>query len=489
MADRHPLIAFRAPRTATMLGDPSTHRSMRRIVLALALCLPATLRGQSLSPVQTLGRDLLRQLIAVNTTHEDGNTTWAADSLAVRFRAAGFPAADVMVIGPEGQKDKNLVVRYRGRGRQRPVILMAHLDVVQALRSDWTRDPFTLSEQDGYFYGRGVLDVKGGCAMLVAALLQMKKDGFVPDRDYILVLTAGEEAGAGYAGIEWLVHDRRDLLDAAYALNVDAGGGELDGDRPRAFGVQAAEKIYFTVTFTVRNAGGHSSRPGPVNAIDQLARALDRLAAYHFPVRLNVISRAYFEGEAAIDTVHAADLRAALRTPPDSAAIARLGAANTFWGAVFRTTCVPTRLQGGHADNALPQFAQATVNCRLLPDEDPDSVVATLTRVVNDTAVHIAVQDSAKPSPPTNLDPALATTLRTLVRQEWGPIPLIPTMETGATDGLFLRQIGIPVFGETGQFIDPGDDRSHGRDERIPVKRFDEAVEFQFRLLKALAGG
>jgi acetylornithine deacetylase/succinyl-diaminopimelate desuccinylase-like protein len=462
---------------------------MRRLALLLLLLFPATAQAQSLSPVQRLGRDLLRQLIAINTTHDSGSTTWAAESLAARFRAAGFPAGDVMVIGPDGEKDKNLVVRFRGRGRQRPVILMAHLDVVQALRSDWTLDPFTLTEKDGYFYGRGTLDVKGGCAMLVAALLQMKRDGFVPDRDYILVLTAGEEAGASYAGIEWLVNKRRDLLDAAYALNVDAGGGELDGDRPRAFGVQAAEKIYFTVTFTVRNAGGHSSRPGPVNAIAQLAGALDRLNAYHFPVRLNVISRGYFEGEAAIDPAHAADFRAALATPPDSAAIARLGAANSYWGAVFRTTCVPTRLQGGHADNALPQFAQATVNCRLLPDESPDSVVATLTRVVNDTAVHIAVQDSAKPSPPTTLEPALAATLRALVRQEWGPMPLIPTMETGATDGLFLRQVGIPVFGVTGQFIDPGDDRSHGRDERIPVKRFDEAVEFQYRLLRALAGG
>lgn len=458
------------------------------LVLSASLA-PSALGAQSLSPVQTLGRDLLRQLVGINTTHEDGNTTWAADSLALRFRAAGFPAADVMVIGPEGQKDKNLVVRYRGRGRQRPIILMAHLDVVQALRSDWSMEPFTLTEKDGWYYGRGVLDVKGGCAMLVAALLQMKKEGFVPDRDYVLLLTAGEEASAGYTGIDWLIQQHRELFDAAYALNVDAGGGDLDGDRPRAFGVQAAEKIYYTVTFTVRNAGGHSSRPGPVNAIAQLAAGIDRLNAFHFPVRLNVISRSYFEAQAALDTARAADFRAALRTPPDTAAIARLGAANSYWGAVFRTTCVPTRIQGGHADNALPQFAEATVNCRLLPDEVPDSVLATLRRVVDDTAIHIAVKDSAKPSPPTPLAPELARTLDRLVRQEWGAVPIIPTMETGATDGLFLRLIGIPVYGETGQFLDPADDRSHGRDERIPVKRFDQAVDFQYRLLRALAGG
>ena len=458
--------------------------------LALSASLaPVTARAQSLSPVQALGRDILRQLIAINTTHEDGNTTWAAESLATRFRAAGFPAADVMVIGPEGQKDKNLVVRYRGKGRQRPIILMAHLDVVQALRSDWSMEPFTLTEQDGYFYGRGTEDVKGGVAMLAASLLQLKKEGFVPDRDYILVLTAGEEAGAGYAGIEWLVDQRRDLLDAAYALNIDAGGGELDHDRPRAFTVQAAEKIYFTVTFTVRAAGGHSSRPGPFNAIAALSRALDRLDRYRFPTRLNVISRAYFEGQARLDPVHAADFRAALATPPDSGAVARLSAENSFWGAVFHTTCIPTRLQGGHADNAQPQFAQATVNCRLLPDDQPDSVVATLRRVVNDTSVVIAVKDSAKPSPPTTLAPDLERTLDATIRKVWGPVPIIPVMETGATDGLFLRQVGIPVYGVTGQFLDPADDRAHGRDERVPVKRFDEAVDFQYRLLRALAGG
>ncbi|HSN13812.1 MAG TPA: M20/M25/M40 family metallo-hydrolase [Anaeromyxobacteraceae bacterium] len=470
---------------------------MRRTILALLLpslllgaCLaPVTARAQSPTPVQALGRDILRQLIRINTTHEDGNTTWAAESLAARFRAAGFPAGDVLVIGPDGQKDRNLVVRWRGRGKQRPVILMAHLDVVQALRSDWSMDPFTLTERDGYLYGRGVGDVKGGCAMLAAAMIQLKREGFVPDRDYILILTAGEEAGAGYAGIEWLIANRPELRDAAYALNVDAGGGELDHDRPRDFTVSAAEKIYFTVTFTVRNAGGHSSRPGPVNAIDQLAQALVRLEAYHFPVRLNLVTREYFEGQAALDTAHAADFRALLRTPPDSGAIARLSAANTFWAAVLHTTCVPTRLQGGHADNALPQFAQATVNCRLLPDESPDSIMATLTRIVNDTAVHIAITDSAKASPPTPLAADLRTVLTRLVRQEWGPVPIVPVMESGATDGLYLRLVGVPVFGTSSQFIDPADDRSHGRDERVPARRFDEGTDFQYRLLRALAGG
>lgn len=462
---------------------------MRRAALLCALLVPAAARAQAPTPVQRLAREVLGQLVAINTTHEDGNTTWAAESLAARFRAAGFPAADVLVLGPADQKDRNLVVRYRGRGAARPLLVLAHLDVVQALPSDWSKPPFQLTEDGGYFYGRGVEDVKGPTAMVVASMLQLKREGFVPDRDIVLVLAAGEEAEASYAGIVWLLAEHRDLLDAGYAINVDAGGGELDGDRPRAFSVQAAEKIYFTVTFTVRDAGGHSSRPGPTNAIVTLARALDRLAAYHFPVRLNVISRAYFEGQAALDPARAAEFRALFREPPDPAAVERLSAENRFWGAVLRTTCVPTRLQAGHADNALPQFAQATVNCRLLPDESPDSVLATLARVVGDTAVHIAVTDSAKASPPTPLAPDLARTLERVVRETWGPVPIVPVMEAGATDGLYLRLAGIPVYGVSGQFLAPEDDRAHGRDERVPVRRFDEGTTFQYRLLRILTGG
>ena len=461
----------------------------RAAALALAF-VPALLAAQTpakLTPFQQLGRDVLAQLIHINTTHDDGNTTWAADSLAARFLAAGFPAGDVQVLGPN-EKNRNLVVRYRGTGRRKPVLLLAHLDVVQALRSDWSMDPFTLTEQDGYFYGRGVMDVKGGATMLVTALLRMKQEGFVPDRDIILALTAGEEAGGDYVGVVWLLQNHRELVDAEYCLNVDAGGGELIGGKARSFDVQASEKIYETFTFTVRNRGGHSSRPIPDNAIYHLSRAINRLADYHFPVRLNTITRAYFMGEAKLvtDAGLAADMRAVAAPGGSPAAAARLSE-DPIYNAYLRTTCVATRLQAGHADNALPQFAQATVNCRLLPDENPAAVLETLRRLVNDTAVSIAVTDSAKASPPTPLSPELASAISTSVSGLWGNVPIVPDMETGATDGLYFRLAGIPTFGTSGQFIELGDDRSHGRDERAPVGPFYDGMEFIYRLVRGVS--
>lgn len=461
----------------------------RLAALALAL-LPAALAAQTparLTPFQQLGHDVLAQLVHINTTHEDGNTTWAADSLAARFIAAGFPAADVQVLGPN-RKNRNLVVRYRGSGKRKPVLLLAHLDVVQALRSDWSMDPFTLTEQGGYFYGRGVMDVKGGATMLVTALLRMKQEGFVPDRDIILALTAGEEAGGDYVGVAWLLQNHRDLVDAEYCLNVDAGGGELIGGTPRSFDVQASEKIYETFTFTVRNKGGHSSRPLPDNAIYHLAHALTRLADYRFPVRLNGVTRAYFNGEAALvtDPGLAADMRSVAAPGGNAAAAGRLSQ-DPIYNAYLRTTCVATRLQAGHADNALPQFAQATVNCRLLPDDDPATVLATLNRLVNDTAVRVLVTDSAKSSPPTPLSPQLASAISKSVSGLWGPVPIVPDMETGATDGLYLRLAGIPTFGVSGQFIELGDDRSHGRDERAPAAQFYEGMEFIYRLVRGVS--
>ncbi|MFI5236059.1 MAG: M20/M25/M40 family metallo-hydrolase, partial [Gemmatimonadales bacterium] len=453
-----------------------------------SLLFPMALLAQAapLTPYQALGRDVLSQLISINTTHDDGNTTWAAESLAARFRAAGFPAADVQVIGPSA-KNRNLVVRLRGTGAARPILLLAHLDVVQALRSDWSMDPFTLTEKDGFFYGRGVLDVKGGGAMLVSALLRMKREGYVPTRDVILALTAGEEAGPDYVGIDWLLKNHRDLIDAEYCINVDAGGGELVQGKRRSFDVQASEKVYETFSFTVRNKGGHSSRPTTDNAIYHLAQALTRLAGHRFPARLNFVTRAYFQGEAALttDPALAADMRAVSGTVTDPAAVERLSR-DPIYNALLRTTCVATRLQGGHADNALPQLAQATVNCRLLPDDDPDQVKATLTQVVNDTAVAIAVTDSAKPSPPTQLSPELARALDRVVRGLWGAVPIVPDMETGATDGLYLRLAGIPTFGVSGQFIELGDDRSHGRDERVPVGAYYEGLEFTYQLVKTV---
>ena len=470
-------------------------RQTLRLASLATFALTSAASAQSLSPYQTLGRDLLRELVETNTTYSSGSTTKAAELLAARFRAAGFAAADVQVVGPDtgrDARDKNLVVRYRGRGARPPVVLIGHLDVVEARRADWILDPFTLTEQGGHFYGRGTLDMKNGDASWVAALLRLKQERFVPPGDYVLALTAGEEGGGGYNGVRWLLEHRRDLFTgAAYVLNADAGGGELRGDRPIAMDVQAAEKVFQTYRLTVRNPGGHSSLPEKDNAIYRLAAALQRLGAYEFPVQLNSTTRAYLARTASLNTGElSADLRAVSASDvPDSAAAARLSARSPFYNAQLRTTCVATMIEGGHAVNALPQRVTATVNCRILPGVPAADVERTLRTVVADTAVAIARADTAVPSPPSPLPPAVEETIRSVTASMWGPLPIVPDMETGATDGLFLRNAGLSVFGVSGYFADPNipaDTRAHGLDERISVKGFYDQLEFTYRLLKAL---
>ena len=473
-------------------------RRTRSLSLALVLSVATTARPQTpqtpLTAYQSLGRDLLRDLIETNTTYSTGSTTGAAERLAARFRAAGFPAADVQIAGPDtgrDAKDRNLIVRYRGKGTRRPVLLIGHLDVVEARREDWVLDPFVLTERDGHFYGRGTLDMKNGVAAWVASLLRMKQEGIVPAGDYVLALTAGEEGGGGYNGIQWLLAHRRDLIDVAYVLNADAGGGELHDGKPVEMDVQAAEKVFQSYRLTVRNPGGHSSLPEKDNAIYRLAAALGRLGVYEFPMQTNAITREYFARSAALNQGDlAADLRAVSAKPTvDSAAAARLAARSPFYNALLRTTCVATLIQGGHAVNALPQRAAATVNCRILPGVDPAEIERTIRSVVADTAVAITRADTAVPSPPSPLSPPVEQAIRSATTAIWGPLPLVPTMETGATDGLFLRNAGIPVYGVSGYFVDPNkpaDTRAHGLDERIGVKAFYDQLEFTYRLLRAL---
>jgi acetylornithine deacetylase/succinyl-diaminopimelate desuccinylase-like protein len=466
------------------------------LLSAFAIVTPASAQG-TLSPYQSLGRDILRELIETNTTHSAGSTTKAAERMAARFRAAGFAAADVQIVGPDtgrDAKDGNLIVRYRGRGARKPILLIGHLDVVEARRADWELDPFALTERDGHFYGRGTLDMKNGVASWVAALLRMRQEGIVPAGDYILALTAGEEGGGGYNGIQWLLAHRRDLLDVAYVLNPDAGGGELRDGKPVSFDVQAAEKVFQSYRLTVRNPGGHSSLPEKDNAIYRLAAALGRVGEYDFPFELNAITREYFTRNAALSQGDlAADMRAVgARGQVDTAAARRLADRSPFYNALLRTTCVATLIEGGHAVNALPQRAVATINCRILPGVDPASVEQTIRRVVADTAVSVTRADTATPSPPSPLPASLEQTIRSVAASIWGPLPLVPTMETGATDGLFLRNVGIPVYGVTGYFADPNipaDTRAHGLNERIGVKAYYDQLEFTYRLLKAIGEG
>ena len=448
---------------------------------------PVAAQGQAAAFHQR-GHTILREMVETNTTGSVGDVTVLATRLAAHFRDAGIPDSDIAIVGPTA-KNRNLVVRYRGRaGAHRPILLLAHLDVVEAKRSDWTYDPFQLTEHDGYYYGRGTQDQKGGAALLVTTLIRLRQEKYVPDRDIILALTAGEEGGMGYDGVEWLIKNKHALIDAEYAINVDAGGGELENGKHALFDVQAAEKVYHTVALTVRNPGGHSSLPRKDNAIYTLARALDRLAAFSFPAKPNAIVKAYFAVAArSAEPPTAADLQTVANGSTDPVVFGRLST-SPLYNALLRTTCVATMLEGGHAENALPQSAKATVNCRMLPGDDPAAVERAIVRAVNDSAVHLTPVDTAIQSPPSPLRSDLFDVISATVKATWGAMPIVPTMETGATDGLYLRNAGTPVYGFSGMFIATDDDRMHGKDERILITSLDEGLDFTYDLVRRLTG-
>ena len=465
---------------------------MRPIVALCLVCLPAlSLSAQTgLTPDQREAREIFRELIEINTSYKGGSTTPAARAIAARFLAAGFPANDVRVIGPAGDKDSSVIVRMRGTSSTlKPILLMAHLDVVEALRSDWSLEPYKLTEQDGFFYGRGTSDIKDGAATLAAAMLRIKRQHIMPGRTLILALTAGEEGGGGYNAMSWLVKNHRDLIDAAFALNVDSGDPLIKNGKPLLRALQTSEKIYQSFSFEVTNKGGHSSLPTPDNAIARLAEAIGRVARFHFPARLSETTREYFERSASLETGQlAADMRAIARDPRDSASAARLSM-SPFYNAQLRTTCVPTMIEGGHAPNALPQRAKAVVNCRILPGDAPESIRLELVRIVADDSVHVtAINDNAVAAGPSPLTPEIMLPLEKVTRQLWPGVPVIPQMETGATDGAYLRAAGIPTYGVSGVFLDIDDNRAHGRDERIMVKSFYDGVEYIYQLLREMAG-
>jgi acetylornithine deacetylase/succinyl-diaminopimelate desuccinylase-like protein len=452
--------------------------------LLILLLLPASLRAQR-GTNQAEARAIFGELIGINTTQEHGSTTPAARTVAARFLRAGFPEGDVQVIGPDSTH-MNVVVRLRGTGARKPVLLLAHLDVVEALPTDWSLDPFTLTERDGFFYGRGTSDIKDEAAIFVAILLGMKRDGVVPDRDIILALTAGEESGIGN-GVQWLLANRRELIDAAYCINGDGGDVLARDGKVYARNVQASEKVYLDLDLTIHNPGGHSSMPVKDNAIYRLSAGLVRLAAYSFPVRLNEVTRAYFDRAAAnVPATMGAEMRlVAHRNDPRAAR--RLAAASPFFNAQLRTTCVATMLDGGHAPNALPQTAHANVNCRMLPDEVPDSVITTIRRVLGDSGIAVSVKTGPVPSPPSPLIPEVLGPVERITREMWPGAIVVPSMETGATDGLYLRNAGMPVYGVSGVALDEDDIRAHGRDERIRVSAFEQGLVFSDRLVRALA--
>jgi acetylornithine deacetylase/succinyl-diaminopimelate desuccinylase-like protein len=441
-----------------------------------------------------LAHEIFKQLIEINTTDSVGNVTTAAQAMAQRFLSAGFPAGDVVVLGPEERK-KNLVVRLHGTGKHRPVLLIGHLDVVEARREDWSTDPFELVEKDGDFYGRGTSDMKDGDAIMVTTLLRMKQEGYRPSRDIILALTADEESGC-CNGPEWLLKNRRDLVDAELVINHDGSSVVSEHGVAQLFRLGATQKVYADYQLTVTNRGGHSSLPRPDNAIYELAAGLLKIGHQPFPFELNPVTRAYFERMSRINTGEvAADMRAVAQTPPDTQAMERL-AREPSYGSIMRTTCVATRLDGGHANNALPQRAQAVVNCRILPGHSPEEVRGELIRIIEDPQITVryitdtgAVVDTAperRGFPPPPLLPEVRQPLEAAVAATWPGIPVIPVMSAGASDAVHTSAAGMPTYGISGIAVDRDDVRAHGRDERVGVASFYTGNHFFYRYLKAI---
>ena len=461
----------------------------RALLLAAMITTMATAQGAGArAEFRAEERAILSELVSINSSSNTAGVHRIGLAVMRRMRAAGFPAADVQQIGPAAMDLKGVLVRYRGRNSTRkPILVMAHMDVVPALRTDWSRDPFAFGETDGWYYGRGVDDNKAGLAAIVATFVRWKRSGWVPDRDIYAVLTADEETDG--KSIRWMLENRPELRNAEFALNTDAGGVSTQGGKAIGVGIQAAEKVYADFNLEVLNPGGHSSVPRADNAIYELSAGLSRLGAFQFPVRLTEVSRAFYREGAASQTPEMAPLmRAVAAGQTDSATVAKLSASNAYFNSVLRTTCVATRLAGGHADNALPQRAFALVNCRMLPDDLADSVQATLQRVVGDK-VKVTRTREVVPSPPSPLRADVVGVMTDLSRSFFGGAPVIPEMSTGATDGLFTRNAGVPTYGVAALASEQNEpSRAHGRDERIGVAAFHTSVAFWEQLVQRLAG-
>src|SRR3954468_4076279 len=460
-----------------------------RTIAAGVVCSVFAVAGvlAQLAPHQQRAREIYKELVEINTTDTPaGSVTKAAEAVAARLKAAGFADADIRLLGPAPAKF-NLVARYRGTGSKRPLLLLAHLDVVDAKREDWSFDPFVFREEGGWFYGRGTSDDKAMASQFVANLIRLKEEGFTPERDLILALTADEEGG-DFNGASWLVTEHRDLVDAEFAIN-EGGGGNMRKGKYLTNEVQASEKVYQDFKLEVTNSGGHSSLPIKDNAIYHLSQGLARLSALEFPTQLNEITRGYFERSAAVETdqATASDMRAVAGATPDPAAAARLSEKLPYWNSMMRTTCVPTRLAGGHANNALPQLATANVNCRILPGLGVESVKQTIIDTLADPKITVSLVREAHPSQPAVLREDVMAAVESLTKEMFPGVVVVPVMSTGATDGLYFRNAGIPTFGIDGTFGDIDDVRAHGRDERVGVKQYYEGLEFQYRLIKALA--
>lgn len=469
----------------------------KKIVVGLAMALVGvSVQAQTLDTAQRkLSRDVFQQLIETNTTHATGSTTTAAERMRARMLDAGFAPSDMEIAGPSAKR-MNLVVRYRSVNPDaKPVLVIGHLDVVEAQRSDWTVDPFKFLERDGFFYGRGTQDMKDSDASFVTSFLILKKEGWKPKRDIILTLTADEESG-GENGVDWLLKNRRELVDAVFAINPDAGGLVTENAKPVEMDLEATEKLYADFQVSASNAGGHSSRPAPDNAIYAVADALGRLERTPFPTELNAVTRAYLEEREKLETPARRKLIAQVLAKPLNQIAAAQLSADVGYNATLRTTCVATMMQAGHAVNALPGSAEANVNCRIMPGHSPEEVRQRLVAIFHDSRLKVEFKDNdgslqataperAAIAPPPLREDVLKP-LKAITQAMWPGTPVVPEMETGASDSIYTMAAGIPSYGFSGMGIDEGDERAHGRDERIRVEAYYTGVEFTVRLVKAL---
>jgi acetylornithine deacetylase/succinyl-diaminopimelate desuccinylase-like protein len=437
---------------------------------------------------QDLARTLLEEFVAMRTTHDVGSTE-LAQAIKDHLLKAGFPASDVVFIAPPDHPTKgNVIVRYRGKGTAKPVLFLGHLDVVEARAEDWSVDPFKLTEQDGWFYGRGTIDMKDGDAALVEALIRLKRERFVPDRDIIAAFTADEEAGGDANGPQFLLENHRELIDAELAINLDGGGGNYKDGKRQSFDLGTSEKTYITYTLETTSPGGHGSLPGPDNAIYRLTAGLGRIAAFKFPVMLTATTRGNFAKLADIEPgAQSDDMRAVANTPPDLAAAERLSE-NVQFNAQLRTTCVATLMSGGHAENALPQRAKATIQCRMMPGDSAEHVQSALVTVLADPKISVTMDAPPIISPESEPTPQIMKKVERVIHSMWPGVPIVPTMATGFSDGRQTRNAGIPTYDLGGIWADVGENRAHGRDERVGVREFDESVEYTYRLVKGMSG-
>jgi len=470
-------------------------RSIGQLGAGLALALLAhganAQAAAPADPTEASFRSLYRELVETNTTRSVGSCTQAAEAMRKRLVAAGIPEADTKIWAPADRpNDGALVATLRGKDPAlKPLLLLAHIDVVEAKREDWKRDPFKLVEENGFFYGRGTSDDKAMASVFTDSLVRYKQEGYVPRRSLKLALTCGEETPEVFNSVHWLTKEHPEVLDAAFALNEGAGG-ELDSKgRPVALQVQAGEKVYQDFALSISDDGGHSSRPKKYNPIGQMGAALSRVAAHNFPIAVNPAVRGYFEAQSKlVDAKVASDMRAVLQAKPDEAAALRLWDVNPSWNGMLRTTCVPTMITGGHAPNALPQHVTANINCRILPGEAVAGVQKTLESVLAEKAIHVEpVGEIGQSTTPPPLTPAILGPVRTLADTLWPGVTIVPTMTTGATDGRYLNAAGVPTYGISGMFSDAEGSHAHGLDERMRVRSLLEGRRFLYELVKRYA--